>query len=738
MLMSAVAVLLSPTTCAASSSPININGDADLAAQASANGWPGNGSASNPYLIANLTINSSGDAIRFMRVGLHVVVANSTLAISNRGLEIQDSSNITFSNNTIVGGYTGIMMECSSGCTVSNIIIYNNTVTTEGTGIIVSSSSDSTVANITISNNSLVGGYTGIIVSSGSGYALSDITLSYITITNNTVSNGGTGIVVSIGCGNALYNATLSHITISNNTFDNDGSGIIVSISSGGSAFNNTFSSIAISNNTINNGGTGMVVASSSGITISNSIISNNTINNGGTGIIVSSSSNTMVLSNTVTGVTYDGIIVPSSINGTISNNTVTCGGSGINAYGSSNCTIANNTMTCGGAGIIASSSSGSTVSNNAISGSMSYGILLDSARNSTAADNDISGPSSIGIVLSSSRGIALSNNTITDSASYGLILDSSSNCTISQNTVTGSGEYGIRSNGANNNSIMGNRIADSTGYGIYLSSGTSIMIYGNVLVDNNGATSTYDPDHVQADDGGDNQWYNETGGNYWSDWQSPDANHDGIVDVPYAIDGGSNLDQLPVTMAMNITAPSSPLYTNISTVAVSGTASDGFGIGAITWYNEATGATGTCSGTSSWSADVPLLEGWNNVTVTMADPMGFSLRDNITVIYSTGPVITTSPESPVYTNQSEYNVRITAPDPAPLTTGNCLAVRERRTGEGELDRRPHRRPDRFRSGGAVPPGPRHQPLRHYRQRFGRELGDVHRSPSSATPLLRR
>jgi len=62
VLLSATLVLL-PTSASATSitsSPITINGDSNLAAQASANNWSGNGLASNPYIISNLNINAEG------------------------------------------------------------------------------------------------------------------------------------------------------------------------------------------------------------------------------------------------------------------------------------------------------------------------------------------------------------------------------------------------------------------------------------------------------------------------------------------------------------------------------------------------------------------------------------------------------------------------------------------------------------------------------------------------------
>ena len=75
-------------------------------------------------------------------------------------------------------------------------------------------------------------------------------------------------------------------------------------------------------------------------------------------------------------------------------------------------------------------------------------------------------------------------------------------------------------------------------------------LIYDNNFLDNNG-------DGVQATDNGtDNRWNTSTGGNYWSDWMTPDDNGNGIVDEPYELDGDAGAsDLLPLT-----DVPSNPI----------------------------------------------------------------------------------------------------------------------------------------------------------------------------------
>jgi hypothetical protein len=74
-----------------------------------------------------------------------------------------------------------------------------------------------------------------------------------------------------------------------------------------------------------------------------------------------------------------------------------------------------------------------------------------------------------------------------------------------------------------------------------------------------------------------------------------------------------------------------------------------------------------TYSGSQHWS----LLEGTNVLSMTFNDTAGNSVTETITVIYSTGPVITTDPASPIYTDRDEITVTIDMTGHAPFTTGS-------------------------------------------------------------------
>jgi formylglycine-generating enzyme required for sulfatase activity len=107
---------------------------------------------------------------------------------------------------------------------------------------------------------------------------------------------------------------------------------------------------------------------------------------------------------------------------------------------------------------------------------------------------------------------------------------------------------------------------------------------------------------------------------------------------------------------SITITTPTDqPTYScTASTIDLAGNASGDYGITSVAWSNDR-GGSGTCTGTTSWSATgVALQEGANIITVTATDTAGNAATDTLTVILDQqGPTVTiTSP-----TNQSTYSV---------------------------------------------------------------------------------
>jgi parallel beta-helix repeat protein len=121
---------------------------------------------------------------------------------------------------------------------------------------------------------------------------------------------------------------------------------------------------------------------------------------------------------------------------------------------------------------------------------------------------------------------------------------------------------------------------------GVYILSCTGNKLTENIIQDNGFAGvmvfdasyntiyhCTFLNNRLQAFDNGFNLWDNgyPSGGNRWSDYTGPDANHDGIGDVPYIIPGGTGQDRYPLMNSfqgndttkpyVNITSPTNGLY---------------------------------------------------------------------------------------------------------------------------------------------------------------------------------
>jgi hypothetical protein len=82
----------------------------------------------------------------------------------------------------------------------------------------------------------------------------------------------------------------------------------------------------------------------------------------------------------------------------------------------------------------------------------------------------------------------------------------------------------------------------------------------------------------------------------------------------------------------ISITTPSgTSAYTTLATYPVSGTANDNVAVASVTWVTS-TGNTGTATGTTNWSAHIPLLQGYNQVTVRATDTSGNSSYRSILI----------------------------------------------------------------------------------------------------------
>jgi hypothetical protein len=83
----------------------------------------------------------------------------------------------------------------------------------------------------------------------------------------------------------------------------------------------------------------------------------------------------------------------------------------------------------------------------------------------------------------------------------------------------------------------------------------------------------------------------------------------------------------------ISVVSPISPNMTALTTVDISGTASDNILVSSVTWHNTNTGGSGTATGTTAWSmTGVVLAYGSNNIVITAHDGLGNQKSATITV----------------------------------------------------------------------------------------------------------
>ena len=192
--------------------------------------------------------------------------------------------------------------------------------------------------------------------------------------------------------------------------------------------------------------------------------------------------------------------------------------------------------------GIRLYNSNNNSFSGNIITNTMlSYAIFLDWSNYNTFFDNLVNESFASGINLN--MGCSYNNfsqNTILKSegaqgAGISLSFDSDFNLFFN-NSIFENGRFGINLNLAHNNILLENRISDNSDYGVYTNNCENNSVMWNKFINNNQGG-------IQARDTGSNNTFKY---NYWDDHTGPDANFDGIVDVPYIFTG--NDDPYPLT----------------------------------------------------------------------------------------------------------------------------------------------------------------------------------------------
>jgi len=168
--------------------PIIITSDADFSNQASYEGWSGDGTAANPYIIENLDIDhfgANGYCISIYDTTVYFIIRNCLLhnATSGSGIFLSNVTHGQVINNTCTGNDWGIALSFSD----SNLL-ENNTCTSNANSGIWLSGSDSN--NLT--GNICADNWRGIeLVTSSSGNVITNNTCTDNTNIGLYIADGG-------------------------------------------------------------------------------------------------------------------------------------------------------------------------------------------------------------------------------------------------------------------------------------------------------------------------------------------------------------------------------------------------------------------------------------------------------------------------------------------------------------------------------------------------------------------
>ncbi|MFX0171336.1 MAG: NosD domain-containing protein [Candidatus Hodarchaeota archaeon] len=453
-------------------------------------GWPGTGTNVDPYIIDGLNISDyPSELIEIQNVDVYFIIRNCILTNGTTGIYFAYVTNGQISNNTLSRNDQGIVLTYSANNTITQ-----NTLNKNNDGISLEDSANNTLTQNVFNQN-------GLYV-----YGQTVEECLQKTVLGNTVNDkplvfwqhvvGGT---VPTGAGQVILINT-STVTVQNQHISDATCGIQALFCD----------SLDLSNNNLSkNSRDGLYLKGSA-----DNIITQNTLSDNDIGIVLLSSTNNTLTQNIFNqnGLYVYGQTVEECLQKTVLGNTVNDKPLVFWQH------VVGGTVPTGAGQVILINTSTVTVQNQHISDA-TCGIQALFCDSLDLSSNNLSKNSHFGIVLRDSANNTLTNNTLYKNSIYGIFLRDSVNNTLTDNVIINSGSYGIILYEADNNTVSRNN---------FMGNNPEPRKLGWSQAWDKGVDNTFTL-------------------NYWDDWRSPDSDEDGIVDIPYELDG--NQDLSPVTV---------------------------------------------------------------------------------------------------------------------------------------------------------------------------------------------
>ncbi len=486
--------------------PIRIDSNSDFSEKANSEGWKGNGSADNPYIIENYDIDGSdaGYCIYIGNTTVHFIIRNCTVHHAsgnswtyhwNSGIVLYDVENGVVDNNTVeYNTGSGIYVFISDYNRISNNtissnsdygiyldssynVVENNSIADNDWGVYLSSSNNSLSNNAFVNDSIEMSGFTASYWASHEIDTTNTVNgkpIYYIKNEENMTLSESSGEVILVSCKN---------VTVEGQELNKGSIGAIVAFSSGCRLMNITASF---------NGHYGIHLYSSDNTTVYGC----NASSNGENGILMDGSNWNDIVGCSFTSNADESIYLDSSSNNTISDNTVKNSGEGVYLWhNSENNTISNNTVIGNdGAGIEAFDSNSNTIYGNYLEGN-DKGVLVFSSSYSRVYGNRAEN-NSRGIEVKDSDHCEVHHNIASGNTNDGIYLYYSNYGSIWNNTVASNDDSGIVVYESDNNQIMNNTLEENSDEGIYLYSSNHNFIHGNSMADNKYGVDIYSSDY--------------------------------------------------------------------------------------------------------------------------------------------------------------------------------------------------------------------------------------------------
>ncbi len=422
--------------------PIRINEDADFETQ----GWDGDGTFANPYIIEGYEIDGGG-------VGNCIYIGNTTVHFKIRNNFIHNASGNSgdffrnsgiylheVTNGTIIGniGYNnanhGIYLESSKGNVLEGNKMYENR-----RGIKLIGESDENIIKDNVANNNTF----GINIRETSSHNL---------VVNNTVIGNERGIYVNVEVNDRLItNTTIIGNTINHNIDTSWNSGYGISVRS--NHFTRRIQYTTVENNTLDGNDIGIYIFRPTYNTVSNNEVKNST----STGIWFGRSDNNIVINNTAINNSGRGFYISRITSSDFINNTaINNSNDGIHIIGDHD-------------GWDTIPTTGNTITGSIVKNNEGHGIYMDGyTRSNTYTHNTIQNNTGSGFYLTNrdfdhTRNNRIENNIISLNGEHGIYMYESRLNELLNNTMLGNGIYieGTNVNRWNTHTIDTNNTVD-------------------------------------------------------------------------------------------------------------------------------------------------------------------------------------------------------------------------------------------------------------------------------------